>query len=125
MEWRIGDYQHEFGIINSSYAGTELAMTADPGTIGRPAGAVVYWHDEAVFDDPFTFDITRNPNPHLAFGGPGVHHCIGANLARLEIRLIFERLAEQAPDITKTGEPVRLRSGWINGVKELPVRYSG
>lgn len=82
-------------------------------------------HDEAVFDGPFTFDITRSPNPHLAFGGPGAHHCIGASLARLEIRLIFEQLAEQAPDITKTGEPVRLRSGWINGVKELPVSYSG
>ncbi|WP_205475150.1 cytochrome P450 [Nocardioides sp. SYSU D00038] len=82
-------------------------------------------HDESVFDDPFTFDITRDPNPHLAFGGHGAHYCIGANLARQEIRLIFEQLAEQAPDIAKTGDPARLRSGWLNGIKQLPVRYAG
>jgi cholest-4-en-3-one 26-monooxygenase len=80
-------------------------------------------HDESVFDDPFTFDITRSPNPHLAFGGPGVHHCLGASLARLEIRLVFEQIAEQMPDITALGDPVRLRSGWVNGLKQFPVRY--
>ncbi|MDP3967423.1 MAG: cytochrome P450, partial [Nocardioides sp.] len=80
-------------------------------------------HDEAVFTAPFTFDITRSPNPHLAFGGHGAHYCIGANLARLEIRLIFDALADQAPDITRTGDPARLRSGWINGIKDLPVSY--
>ena len=79
--------------------------------------------DEAVFDRPFDFDITRNPNPHLSFGGNGAHFCIGANLARMEIRLIFDELAEQIPDIAKIGEPQRLRSGWINGVKDLPVAY--
>ena len=80
-------------------------------------------HDEAVFDDPFTFDITRSPNPHVAFGGHGAHYCIGANLARLEIKLIFDALADQAPGIALTGDPSRLRSGWINGIKDLPVRY--
>lgn len=79
--------------------------------------------DEAVFDRPFDFDITRNPNPHLSFGGNGAHFCIGANLARMEIRLIFDELAQQIPDIAKLGEPQRLRSGWINGVKDLPVAY--
>ncbi|MCG7580710.1 cytochrome P450 [Mycolicibacterium sp. OfavD-34-C] len=79
--------------------------------------------DEDVFDRPFEFDIMRNPNPHLAFGGNGAHYCIGANLARMEIKLIFDELADQVPDIAKLAEPKRLRSGWINGVKELAVSY--
>jgi len=81
--------------------------------------------DEDVFDRPFEFDVTRNPNPHLAFGGNGAHYCIGANLARMEIKLIFDEIAAQIPDISKLAEPQRLRSGWINGVKELPVSYGG
>jgi len=79
--------------------------------------------DEDVFDRPFEFDILRTPNPHLAFGGNGAHFCIGANLARMEIKLIFNELADQIPDITKLAEPLRLRSGWINGVKDLQVAY--
>jgi cholest-4-en-3-one 26-monooxygenase len=79
--------------------------------------------DEGVFDDPFRFDITRDPNPHVGFGGHGAHYCLGANLARQEIRLIFDALADHAPDITKLAEPRRLRHGWINGIKELQVRY--
>jgi cholest-4-en-3-one 26-monooxygenase len=79
--------------------------------------------DEDVFDRPFDFDITRNPNPHLAFGGNGAHFCIGANLARMEIKLIFNEIADQLPDIRKLSEPQRLRSGWINGVKGLQVAY--
>ncbi|MBE7160527.1 MAG: cytochrome P450 [Williamsia herbipolensis] len=80
-------------------------------------------YDEEVFTDPTTFDITRNPNPHLAFGGSGAHYCIGANLARMEIDLMFTAIADIAPDITKVAEPQRLRSGWINGVKDLQVTY--
>jgi len=79
--------------------------------------------DEEVFDRPFTFDITRDPNPHLSFGGTGAHYCIGANLARMEIKLIFNEIAEQMVDITKLAEPQRLRSGWINGIKTLDVSY--
>jgi cholest-4-en-3-one 26-monooxygenase len=79
--------------------------------------------DEAVFDRPFEFDILRNPNPHLGFGGNGAHFCIGANLARMEIKLIFNEIADQIPDISKLGEPQRLRSGWLNGVKDLQVSY--
>ncbi|QIG45885.1 cytochrome P450 [Nocardioides anomalus] len=79
--------------------------------------------DEDVFGDPFTFDTTRDPNPHQAFGGHGAHYCIGANLARLEVDLIFDALAEHAPGIRQIGEPRRLRHGWINGVKELEVSY--
>jgi cholest-4-en-3-one 26-monooxygenase len=82
-------------------------------------------YDEDVFDDPYTFDITRAPNPHLAFGGHGAHYCIGANLARLEVRLIFSALADHAPDISRLGEARRLRHGWINGIKELQVSYVG
>jgi cholest-4-en-3-one 26-monooxygenase len=82
-------------------------------------------YDEAVFDRPFEFNIMRNPNPHLAFGGNGAHFCIGANLARMELKLIFHELAEQLPNIAKLGEPQRLRSGWINGVKDLQVSYRG
>jgi cholest-4-en-3-one 26-monooxygenase len=80
-------------------------------------------YDDDAFENPFTFDITREHNPHQAFGGHGAHYCIGANLARLEVRLIFDALADRDPQIRATGEPVKLRSGWVNGVKEMPVTY--
>jgi cholest-4-en-3-one 26-monooxygenase len=80
--------------------------------------------DDDVFDDPYRFDITRDPNPHVAFGGHGAHYCIGANLARQEVKLMFHALADLAPDIEKVAEPRRLRSGWINGIKDLQVKYA-
>ncbi|MCL2584624.1 MAG: cytochrome P450 [Streptosporangiales bacterium] len=79
--------------------------------------------DEEVFDHPGRFDITRDPNPHLGFGGTGTHFCLGASLARLEIELMFGAIADALPGIAKAGEPERLRSGWLNGIKHLPVRY--
>jgi len=79
--------------------------------------------DEAVFDHPERFDILRSPNPHLGYGGLGTHYCLGASLAKLEIELIFTAIADAMPGIAKAGDPVRLRSGWINGIKSLPVTY--
>jgi cholest-4-en-3-one 26-monooxygenase len=79
--------------------------------------------DEQVFADPHRFDITRDPNPHLAFGGTGAHYCLGANLARVELELIFNKIADHMPDITALGDPVRFRSGWINGIKRFDTRY--
>jgi len=79
--------------------------------------------DETVFDAPERFDIGRDPNPHLGFGGSGAHFCLGASLARLEIDLIFNAIAEHMPDISRAGPERRLRSGWLNGIKEFPVTY--
>ncbi|GAA5169488.1 cytochrome P450 [Pseudonocardia eucalypti] len=80
--------------------------------------------DEEVFDHPERFDVGRDPNPQLGFGGGGAHYCLGANLAKLEIDLMFNAIAEHLPDITMTGTPRRLRSGWLSGIKGLPVRYA-
>lgn len=81
--------------------------------------------DEEVFDDPHTFNILRDPNPHVGFGGTGVHYCIGANLARMTITLMFNAIADNMPDLASTGAPERLRSGWLNGIKHWQVDYTG
>lgn len=88
---------------------------------------VVYYisanRDAAVFPDADRFDAARRPNDHLAFG-IGAHFCLGANLARLEIRIMFEELARRLPDIRLAGEVHRLRSNFINGVKRMPVAFT-
>lgn len=88
---------------------------------------VLFFHsanrDELVFDDAYRFDITRHPNPHLAFGGGGRHTCLGAHLARLEIRVMFEELARRLPDFGGLGEPALAHSMFINGVKSLPFVF--
>jgi cholest-4-en-3-one 26-monooxygenase len=81
--------------------------------------------DEEVFTDPDTFDILRNPNPHVGFGGTGAHYCIGANLARMTINLIFNAIADHMPELKPVGEPERLKSGWLNGIKHWQVDYTG
>ena len=79
--------------------------------------------DEEAFDAPERFDILRSPNPHLGFGGTGTHYCLGANLAQLEIDLMFNAIADGMPGIRRAGDAERLRSGWLNGIKRLPVSY--
>ena len=81
--------------------------------------------DEDVFDDPFAFNILRDPNPHVGFGGTGAHYCIGANLARMTIDLIFNAIADEMPNLTPISKPERLRSGWLNGIKHWQVDYTG
>jgi len=81
-------------------------------------------YDEAVFTDPYTFDVGRDPNPQIGFGGGGPHFCLGAHLARMELRVLFDALARRMPDITQAGEARRLRSNFINGIKEMPVRFA-
>ena len=90
---------------------------------------VVFFHisanrDESVFENPDVFDITRNPNPHIAFGGGGPHFCLGANLARMEILVMFEHLLDRMPDITQTGPAQRLQSPFISGIKHIPVSFT-
>ena len=81
--------------------------------------------DEEVFDDPYSFNILRDPNPHVGFGGTGAHYCIGANLARMTIELMFNAIADHMPDLQSIGTPERLRSGWLNGIKHWQVDYTG
>ena len=90
---------------------------------------VVIWHisanrDETVFEDPFRFDIERTPNDHIAFGGGGAHFCLGANLARMELNLIFNEILRRVPDMTSAGETEYLRSNFIGGIKHMPVKFT-
>jgi cholest-4-en-3-one 26-monooxygenase len=89
---------------------------------------VVMWYpsvnrDAAVFDNPDTFDITRSPNDHLAFG-IGEHFCLGAGFARLELKVMFEEVLKRMPDIHLAGDVERLRSTFIGGIKHLPVAFT-
>jgi cholest-4-en-3-one 26-monooxygenase len=105
--------------------------TADFELRGQPIKAgdkVVIWYvsanrDEEAFVDPDRFDITRTPNDHVAFGGGGPHFCLGANLARMEIKVMFDELIRRLPDLRQAGPAQRLRSNFINGIKHLPVEF--
>ncbi len=88
--------------------------------------ALLYWsanRDESVFDHPLGFDITRSPNPHVGFGGAGPHFCLGAHLARREITVMLRELLHRVPTIRAAGEPDRLLSSFINGIKHLPCDF--
>ena len=87
-----------------------------------------YWsanRDESVFAEPAHFDITRSPNPHVGFGAPGPHFCLGAHLARREITVMLRELLTRVPDIRAAGPPDRLLSSFINGIKHVPCDFGG
>ena len=79
--------------------------------------------DERVFADPYRFDITRSPNPHLGFGAPGPHFCLGAHLARREITVMLRELFTRLPDLHATAEPTRQRTSFVNGISALPCAF--
>jgi len=107
-----------------------LTQDIEMGGIEMKAGdKVSLWYnsgnrDEAKFANPWFFDVTREPNPHIGYGGGGAHFCLGANLARREIRVMFEELHRQIPDIVAVEEPAILRSAFIHGIKRLPVTWT-
>ncbi|MEY3365658.1 MAG: hypothetical protein RIS71_395, partial [Actinomycetota bacterium] len=90
---------------------------------------VVMWYnsgnrDEEIFDDPYRFDVTRAPHPaQIGFGAGGPHFCLGANLARREIAVMFDEIRRRLPNLEITGEPAYLQSNFINGIKRLPARF--
>jgi cytochrome P450 len=96
----------------------------------RQGEKVVTWYvsanrDEAMFPDPDLFDVTRSPNEHVTFGPGGPHFCLGAHLARRELAVAFRKLFQRMPDLEVVGEPDRLQSSFVNGIKRLPVRLTG
>jgi cytochrome P450 len=106
--------------------------TEDTEVGGQPVKAgekVVLWYnsgnrDERVFDDPYTFDVTRDPHPaQIGFGAGGPHFCLGANLARREITVMFDVIRERLPSLRITGEPAYLQSAFINGIKRLQCAW--
>jgi cholest-4-en-3-one 26-monooxygenase len=80
--------------------------------------------DEGAFTAPREFDIGRDPNPHVGYGGGGPHFCLGRHLAALELRVLLQALAKRMPGITLDGQVSRLRSNFINGIKHMPVRFA-
>lgn len=105
--------------INDVMVGDQLVKANDRVLMFYTSGNF----DEEVFEDPYSFNILREHNPQLGFGGHGAHYCIGANLARKEIDIMFNVIADKIPNVTATGEPQRLRSAWINGIKALEADY--
>ncbi|MBQ90076.1 MAG: hypothetical protein CL441_01435 [Acidimicrobiaceae bacterium] len=100
--------------------GGQKIRAGDKVTLWYPSGN----RDENVYDDPHRLDLDRTPNHHMAFGAGGAHFCLGASLARLEIEVIFEGLAERLPDLAATGPADRLRMNLVNGIKHLPVAFT-
>jgi len=99
------------------------------GQAMKEGDKVVLWYasgnrDEKVFSNPHRFDLSRTPNEHIGFGGPGPHFCMGANLARREIRVMFDRILHRLPDLEITGPPARLRSDFIHGIKRMSCAFT-
>jgi methyl-branched lipid omega-hydroxylase len=106
-------------------------LTSDAEVLGHTYRAgdrvILYYNsanrDEAVFADPYTFDITRSPNRHVGFGGPGPHFCLGAHLARREVTVMLHELLTRVPGIHATAKPIRQRTSFVNGVVSLPCAF--
>ncbi len=99
------------------------------GTTIKEGEKVVLWYnsanrDEDFWDDPYTFDVTRTPNEHVGFGAGGPHFCLGANLARREIRVMLTELFKRLPDIEATSEPQMLQSAFIHGIKHMTAEFT-
>jgi methyl-branched lipid omega-hydroxylase len=131
FEERIGGAVEEIVRYASPVLFMRRTLTRDYAMNGqdyREGDKVVLFYysanrDEAVFTDPERFDITRSPNPHVGFGAPGPHFCLGAHLARRELTVMLRELLTRVPDIT-AGEPDRLLSSFVNGIKRLPCQFS-
>jgi cholest-4-en-3-one 26-monooxygenase len=116
----------------SSIHNFRRTATRDTEIRGVPIAAgdkvVMYYasanRDEDVFPDPHTFDVGRTPNEHVAFGGGGVHYCLGTSLARAEIKATMRQLVERLPDLELAGPVRRLQSDFVNGIKTMPVRFT-
>jgi cytochrome P450 len=112
------------------YMRRRVTEDTELGGVKLAAGdKVTMWYcsanrDETKFANPYLFDVARDPNPHVGFGGGGAHFCLGANLARREIAMAFEELYRRIPDIVATAEPARLLSAFIHGIKHLPVAWT-
>jgi methyl-branched lipid omega-hydroxylase len=132
LEGRLGGAVEEIVRYVSPVIWMRRSVTRDCTLNGydyREGDKVVlfYWaanRDETVFPDPGKFDITRSPNPHVGFGAAGPHFCLGAHLARREIRVMLRELMSRVPQIRASGEPDRLLSSFINGIKHLPCELS-
>ena len=131
LDRRLPDAVEEFVRWGSPVLTFRRTTTREVELHGRslPAGekVVLFYHsgnrDELVFDRPWSFDIARSPNRHLGFGGGGPHYCMGASLARAQLRAIFGEMLRVVPDI-EAGEPERLRSAFIHGVKRMPCSFT-
>jgi cholest-4-en-3-one 26-monooxygenase len=147
--WALSEHPDQYALLRGESGRIDAAVeeilrwaspvynfrrTATRGTNihGQPIAAgdkVVMWYisanrDEAVFNDPFRFDIERTPNPHVAFGGGGPHFCLGASLARMQLRLLFSEITRRSSQVTLAGPPERLRSSVLRGIKRMPVTFT-
>jgi cytochrome P450 len=107
-------------VLSDTELGGQPLVAGDKLLLFYPSGN----RDETVFAEPESFDLRRDPNPHLGFGGAGPHYCLGAHLARREIMVVYRELMQQLPGIVITGSPVRLASSFVNGIKHLPAAVS-
>jgi cytochrome P450 len=131
LDGRMGGAVEEIVRLASPVAWMRRTLTRDHEMNGTrylegDKVLLLYWaanRDESVFADPHRFDITRDPNPHVGFGGPGPHFCLGAHLARREISVMLGELFTRLPGIRSVGEPDRLRSSFINGIKHLTCDF--